>query len=195
MSGGLSMRSTPVHPDFSAALGLPTQGEMALRTDVTASLRDWLNGQEQRILSSVTLVPESEPIGISLPIALSGAAGTVSLLGYSTELVGDELVLLTTWQMDDRSSNRPNQHAMFVHLLAADGSIAAQRDGLGVEFGTLLPGDHFIQRHVVPLNGLDAGDYWLQIGLYDASSGVRMRDDAGADRILLQRVDERTVTP
>ena len=74
----------------------------------------------------------------------------------------------------------------FSHVLNPDGSVLAGDDRLDVDPASLRPGDTFIQTfEIVPPAGVAAGDYVLQIGLYEPDSGRRLRLPNGDERLLL----------
>lgn len=78
---------------------------------------------------------------------------------------------------------------LFSHLLAADGSVLAGDDRLEVDPAYLRAGDEFIQKFTLaPPANLTAGEYVLQVGLYDPQTGVRLRTEAGDDRLILTRL-------
>ncbi|MEE8389903.1 MAG: glycosyltransferase family 39 protein [Anaerolineae bacterium] len=64
--------------------------------------------------------------------------------------------------------------AVFVHVLASDGTLLAGDDGLWVDPLTLRPGDRFIQiHHLVLPSDAPAGPYTFALGLYDPLTGDR----------------------
>ncbi len=74
--------------------------------------------------------------------------------------------------------------SVFAHLLAADGTMIAGDDGLGVDPYSLRVGDRMVQAHrfTLPENA-PAGPYTLAIGLYDPLTGERWRLPNGADQL------------
>lgn len=112
----------------------------------------------------------------------------ITLLGYDflPSSTPGAVRLLTHWQVEDAL---PGDLSIFLHLLAADGTIVSQHDGLDAAAATLKPGDEFVQLHRLPLPGVTpAGAHTLQIGLYrrDAGSASRLLHDGDpADRVLL----------
>ena len=75
---------------------------------------------------------------------------------------------ITIWQVN---SPLPADLAIFLHAVAADGTIVAQHDGLDAVPATLLENDTVLQYHPLPLadwNGLE-----LRVGLYQRNSGQR----------------------
>ena len=107
---------------------------------------------------------------------------------------GDVVSVRLVWSAD-ATPGRP--YKVFLHLLAADGRLVAQRDGepgggsrptmdwaagelVGDNHGLLLPAD------------LPAGEYALRLGLYDAFDAATRLPVAGGDSLLLGLV---TVQP
>jgi hypothetical protein len=66
-------------------------------------------------------------------------------------------------------------YTVFVHLLGSDGQVASGHDGQP-EGGTRpttgwVPGEYITDRHDVKVpDGLNPGDYVLEVGLYDAGA-------------------------
>ena len=69
-----------------------------------------------------------------------------------------------------------------MHLIGADGQIAAQDDRLGVPPHTWQAGDEFVQVHRIALGQTLAGDYALRLGLYNRADNARWgaTDQSGA---------------
>jgi hypothetical protein len=98
--------------------------------------------------------------------------------------------LATAW----RVIALPNgPRAIFVHLLAPDGNVVAQWDGLDVTVKGWRVGDTIFQEASFDLPpDLSPGQYWLQTGVYDPDTMKRLPVLKGgepiADRILLSPV-------
>jgi 4-amino-4-deoxy-L-arabinose transferase-like glycosyltransferase len=129
-----------------------------------------------RLPAAPDVAPMSQPVTFD---------GIITLLGYNVQprQEGQPLTLITYWQVEARL---PWDLTAFVHLVAADGSIVAQHDGLDAAPATLQPGDSFIQRHVLSLPNTLPDSSRLQLGLYTFHDQRRLTH-AGepADRILL----------
>ena len=120
---------------------------------------------------------------------------------------GQEAVLLTTWHVPGPLDLPPlpivpnppppgvysgPRLAVFIHVLAGDGTSLTGDDGLWVDPLTLRPGDRFIQFHHLTLSpGATSGPYVLELGLYDPYTGERwaVLDATG------QPVSDRIVIP
>lgn len=125
----------------------------------------------------------AEPVTFYDPAGQPG----LRLLGYQRLPVTAEgvLPLLTYWQV---LQPLPADLATFAHLLAEDGTILAQYDGLDAVPAHLQPGDTFLQLHPLPLPGpFPAGEPLLVLGLYARGDGVRWtRPGEPPDRYLLR---------
>jgi hypothetical protein len=102
---------------------------------------------------------------------------------------GRETVLWTYWTLTEPLDHPPlpivanppppgvytgPRLAVFVHLLAADGTWLVGDDALGVDPLTLVSGDRFVQIHRLSLAAdAPAASYTLEIGLYDPYTGAR----------------------
>jgi hypothetical protein len=183
--------TTPLDPPLAGRSGLPSGGSLTCFTDLRPA---WDAYREQIATSAWTspvLAPsDSDPLTpVSLP---ADFGGQLALLGYelpSEELAaGTEVVLITAWQ----AGGKPEPPlSIFVHLLDPQGRIAGQSDGLGVDPNGLRPGDVLLHVHrftVAP--DAPPGRYWLQVGLYNPETLVRL-PLAGqvSDRLLLAQVE------
>lgn len=91
-----------------------------------------------------------------------------------------------TWQTFWRQTGEPVSLQIFLHLVDADGQIAAQWDGLGVVAAGWQPGDLLFQEHHVQLSPtIAAGRYQVVAGVYRVGDGARWRTAAGVDSLSL----------
>jgi hypothetical protein len=102
----------------------------------------------------------------------------------------DNISLLTAWRVTAPPNGR---RAIFAHLLASDGKIIAQWDGLDVAAEGLQVGDTFIQMVSIPLPvGTPADKYRIQVGVYNPETLVRLsvllQGSPITDRILLDTI-------
>jgi len=161
-------------------------------------------------LTLYTLPPISNPHS-AFRIPLARFANGLELIEtrWTTEPPlppGQEAALLTTWHVPGPLDLPPlpivpnppppgvysgPRLAVFIHVLAGDGTFLTGDDGLWVDPLTLRPGDQFIQVHrfQIPPNAPD-GPYTLELGLYDPMTGKRWvtvdaAGEPGADRVLL----------
>ena len=123
----------------------------------------------------------------STPISFGGQ---LTFLGYEwverAATPGGNLVLLTYWRVEEPP---PAPLKLFLHLTTPSGALVAQHDGLGSPPHGWANGDLVVQRHTVQLpSDLPPGPYQLQVGVYDATSGVRLEVD-GADHLALTVVE------
>ncbi len=122
----------------------------------------------------------------------------IRLLGYdldaSNSRPNGELTLTLYWQ----ALNSPSDdYTVFNHLVATDGQIEGQFDGLPVGDAWLtsmwLSGEIIIDRRIIPIRpGAKAGEHSLNIGLYKASNGQRLPVFVGNQP---QANDQLTLTP
>ena len=130
-------------------------------------------------------LPDQPPISQSEePLVLDGA---VTFLGYEIIPVTPQrpLRLFSYWRVE---TALPDDLTAFVHLLAADGSVIAQHDGLDAIPLTLQPGDLFVQRHILSLPELGAGQFFtLQLGMYTRGNGRRLVNGNGRETIVLRQ--------
>ena len=130
------------------------------------------------------LLPEEPAVTpLELPVTFENM---ITLLGYDLLTCEDDqsLSLVTHWQVE---KNLPWDLTIFVHVIAQDGSIVTQHDGLDAEPTKLHAGDSFIQYHELP--GTDIkfeSQNLLQIGLYRHYEGSRILHDGDPpDRYIL----------
>ncbi|MCC6603845.1 MAG: glycosyltransferase family 39 protein [Anaerolineae bacterium] len=152
----------------------------------TAVLLPFLAEQTSNtVYTSPVLVPapaEAQPV--TLPVTLDTA---VSLLGWRLVAAGQPggtMKVMTVWRFEQAPVQRL---AIFMHLLAPDGTILAQFDGLDAASETLHAGDVLIQLHelALPAN-LPDNTRWLNVGIYYPDSLTRLTLPNGAgDRLLL----------
>lgn len=108
-------------------------------------------------------------------------AGGIALEGYDVERSGRQLAITPHWSA---SAAPARDYTSFVHVLDATGALVAQRDSppRDGEFPTSYwqPGDHVADRKVIDLpDGLPAGTYTLEFGLYDPRTLGRLPVVAG----------------
>ncbi len=103
-----------------------------------------------------------------------------------TAVSGQTLSLVTHW----RQEADPRPVKIFIHLLDADGRIAAQWDGLGAIWQGWRPGDQLQQIHDVPLPAdLPPGSYEIRAGLYHPDTGQRWQTADGADFVIIGQIE------
>lgn len=89
-----------------------------------------------------------------------------------------------------RATTRPDRdYKIFVHLYAPDGQLVAQHDAMPMNelrpTSTWGPGEEIADRHGLPLPVDAPASLQLVVGLYDPSSGERLRLDDGEDHLPL----------
>jgi hypothetical protein len=131
-------------------------------------------------------------------VRLAGAYLTVDgvaveLLGELTLPAGAEITVTLIWDVEQPVTQ---DYVAFVHLLAADGSLLAQHDGVPL-YGTRptttwQPGERLLDRHVFTLpEGLTVDGAQLVAGLYDAATVTRATFEDGRDVVWLANVNGR----
>jgi hypothetical protein len=115
------------------------------------------------------------------------AGSTQAVSAGSTQAVSpSSLSLTTTWL----KQSPPEPIKIFVHLVAPDGSLTAQWDGLSAPWQGWRHGDWFRQNHQLTIpEGVTAGVYELRAGLYHPETGERWTLPDGADHIVLGEVN------
>jgi 4-amino-4-deoxy-L-arabinose transferase-like glycosyltransferase len=122
----------------------------------------------------------------------------IAFLGSDLEEVvvrsGDTLNLTLFWQA---LSQVDRFYTVFVHLLGADGQVVAQQDsppgGGASPTSSWVPGEYVTDTYqLVVKPDISAGEYRVEIGMYDPATGVRLLvlDAEGrpqADRVLLSQ--------
>ncbi len=143
--------------------------------DVQAVMQPYLQAHVRQHLFLEPLQSEgaAKTDAVDVPVDVGNM---VDFLGYQllTEAVlpGQEVKLMTFWQI--------KQHldlplSVFVHLLAADGSIVAQHDGFDVTAAALYPNDIVVQIHTLSVPAsLPEGTGWLALGMYRTDTGMRL---------------------
>ncbi len=118
--------------------------------------------------------------------------GEMTLLGYALHAEATkpgEVVRLTLYWQSQIAMDR--NWSIFVHVVDADGVIAAQRDrypGQGALATTLLqPGQTFADEYVIPIpqTAYSPIDARLVVGLYDLTDGARLTLPDGRDALAL----------
>ena len=147
--------------------------------------------------SAFTLLALPPPGRLQPDMRLAAAfANGFTCLGYTLATRPGELDLLTFWRVDpgftppparpiEKLSGTPFPLKFFSHLVSPEGAYLAGDDRLGVDPATLRAGDDFVQRFVIALPQLAAGNYAVNIGLYDPASGARVVLTTGEDHLHL----------
>lgn len=119
----------------------------------------------------------------------------IGLLGYdlnsNTYLPGTTIRLTLYWQALDQMGER---YAVFTHVIDPAGDLIAQRDSEpdagSAPTTSWLRGEVIADRYQIDLpNALAPGDYTIQVGMYQAASGKRLRvSNTNSDRVLLTEI-------
>ena len=124
--------------------------------------------------------------------------GRYELIGYdlgnSTISSGEELPLTLYWRLLPSSGGRYERstvaYVVFAHLLNAEGRLIAQHDGPPAEGQRpttgWIAGEYIADPHVMQWLESDyRGAAVIEVGLYDPTSGQRLRTPTGDSRLLL----------
>lgn len=120
---------------------------------------------------------------VDVPFSLASGIIFSRLSGYTLEQAGNQLDLTLVWQAEAETEI---SYRVFVHLLAPDGSIAVQSDGIPAAWARptpgWAPGEFIIDAHTLTIpDDLPAGEYALAAGIYDLVTGNRL--DATQDTL------------
>ncbi|MCS7222390.1 MAG: glycosyltransferase 87 family protein [Anaerolineae bacterium] len=137
------------------------------------------------------------------PAGLGTLGGRFRLINAHVDpplaMPGQRITLQLYWLLVEPPSGKAGEqvgsYTVFTHLLTPDGTLAAAKDNPPVN-GT-MPTDAWPERTVIvdryrlkiPWDAR-AGDYWLEVGMYDPATGVRLNvvdafGQPAGDRILL----------
>ncbi|MBI2862258.1 MAG: hypothetical protein HYX89_05520, partial [Chloroflexi bacterium] len=108
--------------------------------------------------------------------------GEIAFLGYDLALPasgvssGATVPITLYWRAD---SEMDRSYKVFVHLLAADGHLVTQSDGVPAEWSlpttAWLLGEYVIDRHQLAIPSTTAsGSYQIVVGMYNAETGQRL---------------------
>ena len=135
-------------------------------------------GNAGRVDAAVIAPPAPAPPSHALAGALEGG---ISLEGYDVRRSGLQLDVTAHWSA---STAPTGDYTTFVHVLDASGALVAQRDSppMDGQFPTSYwqAGDHIADRKLIELpDGLPAGTYALEFGMYDSRSLARLKVVSG----------------
>lgn len=182
-----------------------------LQADPQRAIESWLDSRSfkasDRWFGDVRLALYALPLaqGQGMQQALNISAGDgIGLLGYtlgaSTATGGDIVPLTLFWQVERTPRAR---YTVFAHIIDADNQLWGQRDSEPA--GGLRPtntwqgGERIQDNYGLPvLPGTPPGDYQIELGLYEASTGQRLaltssNGQALGDHILIGPI--RITTP
>lgn len=140
--------------------------------------------------------------GVYTPLPLPDAPistfqnGAIGLYNFSADLESgsdESRSLVTSWVWGTDGSAQ-GDYKIFVHVLNADGSIAAQAD-VRPGAGTLPPGNWlpggFRETIRIDVTALEPGSYTIALGLYDPVSGQTLMPEGGdsAGRLMIGSVE------
>jgi 4-amino-4-deoxy-L-arabinose transferase-like glycosyltransferase len=126
-------------------------------------------------LTQAAVAVGAGPISSSISLPLD-FGDRLELIGYEVRrpivAPGKNIRLTSYWRAKDRGAE---PLSFFVHVLDAQGNLAAQWDGYTYAPYNVQPGDIIAQVHFIPIPANFAeGTYRLQLGLYQALTGERV---------------------
>lgn len=161
--------------------------DTAVAPAIAALIESWLLRVERDEYTLYQIPPLTVPD--VTPLALfsldEGEVGLMSAF-VDTAVSDHTLHLNTAWQQ----KANPQPLRIFIHLLDAQGNIAAQWDGLGATWEGWQPGDALLHTHTIPLpDDLPADNYEVRLGLYNPQTGQRWLTETDADHVVLGSVE------
>lgn len=167
---------------------------LALSTKATGTTEEYSSG-----ITLTVVAPERRFNVPSLSERLNVSLGEqIVLVGYTLgeEIYqpGDSLDVTLIWQSEEHVSI---PYHVFVHLVGADGLLAAQSDGEPDEWNRpitgWMPGEFVSDPHTLHLPyDIPSGTYVLRAGIYHPSTGERLPTNLHADGSVLVTVVEVT---
>ncbi|MCB9422821.1 MAG: hypothetical protein H6667_23680 [Ardenticatenaceae bacterium] len=163
-----------------------TQQIQYFDADLDVALAEYLQANVGKVVY-VSSSPAATLEEVTLMDAPVDFGTAVTFLGYEqvTNPIkpGGVVQLLSYWRVNELVDA---PLATFVHLLAPDGSVLAQVDGLGVATQYWHPGDIIVQAHQFQApDPLPEGMGWLALGLYRSDTLTRLPVNDMFDRILI----------
>lgn len=175
----LRLPATVTDGEYQLITGLfdPASGRrLRLAGGLLAGSRDFISlGQVTVRGREHVLTPPQPAVALEAELARVGRL-TGFDLGSPSVAPGQSLDLMLHWQAKETTGDRL---AVFVHLVAADGSLVAQADGEpgGGAWPTSswVPGEFLADTHTLTVQpGAAAGPATLVVGLYDPLTGERV---------------------
>lgn len=141
--------------------------------------------------------PNIAPTGqISYPT--NYALGSIRLVGYDlpqTQLRANSQLPITIYWTADQAATR--DYSVFVHILGSEFN-AAQNNFLWGQLDRIptipptawQPNQTVADAYRVPISAnAPAGKYKIEVGMYDAATGVRLKSSDGSDIVILTEID------
>ena len=179
--------ATTGHSTSLVTVGLPPAAadnsvEQWLARNAFKATDEWFDDQ-RLVWYGVEQPTATRPIDITLGDEIQ----LVSVKVAESVRAGQILPLEIDWMPLQSPSA---DYTIFLQLLAADGSLAAQHDGPPnggyTPTTTWPPGEKILDRHGLALSpDLPAGNYQLTTGLYNPATGDRLLADRGGDFVEL----------
>lgn len=172
---------------FRERFALGAVVDAALYADLSPVAEAWIAEMSQAVYQDEELVPAAAPSAeLLLPQAFYHPRGSMALRGFERTIAENQVAIVTAWQIVDRDFPT-GERRVFIHLLNPAGEIVAQSDLLAGNYESFYSGDLFFQQQVLDVSGVSSGEYWVQMGVYEPSTGARLLVN-GRDRLLLERI-------
>jgi len=159
--------ATPIAPELAGPLGMGATGALTLRADLTPQVADWLSTFERSA-------------------AIFG--GEMNLIGYRIDRAGDEVVVITAWQIAARPQSYAQRRVSIA--LTAAGNVVRHNEAMAARYDSLHAGDVMIQLQRLSMADLSPGTYSLQIGVLDPATSERLKLPDAADAARLAEVEK-----
>jgi hypothetical protein len=96
---------------------------------------------------------------------------------------------ITLWTMWNVNKVVDVPISLMAHLLDDNNNLLMNSDGFGIPFTSILPGDVFVQQHILNIQELASEKIWIQTGVYRLDTFERFKVNDGSsvvgDRILI----------
>ena len=173
-------------------------------SDPERIIEGWLDAHAYKALDSwygnVRLVvyavpgrtPDAPDHTLNVPLRDAGTGDEITLLGYSLadgSLAAGDIAPITLFWQTARTPTR--RYKVFLHLLDEGSHIVGQRDaepgGGALPTTRWPPGEVIADNYGLPIHpATPPGRYRLEVGLYDAESGQRLRTPQGEGQVWLE---------
>lgn len=159
--------ATPIAPELAGPLGTGASGALALRADLTPQAAKWLGTFER---------------------SAAAFGEEMNLIGYRIDRAGDEVVVITAWQIAARP--QPYAQRRVSIALTTAGNVVRHDEALAARYDSLHIGDMMIQLQRLSMADLSPGTYRLQIGVIDPETGERLKLPDAAEAAWLAEVEK-----
>jgi len=159
------------------------------------ALDSWYGNVRLAVYAVPAQTPDAPDVRLDLSLADAPSGDEIALVGYSllreTLAAGDIAQVSLFWQVDRTPVKR---YKIFVHVLDEANHIVGQHDsepGGGARLTTLWSPGVLIADHIgVAIHpATPPGAYRVEVGLYDAETGRRLKAPGGATQVWLEPLE------